>query len=169
MTDSVPPPEPPSLERVLTEAKDALAKLDSEIEALDAKAAQQIQTNLIVLGIVFAAAGGSLAKTWNVVSVLIAVVAALLLAASTILTAWARLRGQFSSGTIFPYILKTRINDPGEDISKDLLDVVSSSHYYNYLWLLWKARLVATSGIIQIAGMLLLVAIVVAESLRAVH
>jgi hypothetical protein len=118
---------------------------------------------------VFAAAGTNLARDFDTRSSIAIIIATTLLSIGVIITSWARLRGHFSSGTIFPYILQGRTEQLPEKIKEELLDALSRSHYYNYRWHVWRGRFVGVGGALQIFGMLLLVAVAIAEALRSIH
>lgn len=160
MEDTNQRPNPQTVDLIYLESKDAHAKLMSDVDAYAGKVDQQIQTSLVVIGILFAVvgtvagtdAGLSLAASLpNSVSFTV-LISTILLVISAVISISGKLWGRFSSGTIYPHILAARVVDLPEDIKIDLIDSLSRSYYYNLKTLATKSRYLVIAGILQLTA-----------------
>ena len=157
--------ESPSLDFILQESRHAHNQLLDDLDSLDARAAQQIQTGLVVIGAVFAAAGTGFIKNFNAIGLIFLLLDIVILALCVIAMTVVRFRGEFYSGRIFPDILQDETDDPPAKVKAEVLDTIARSYYYNYTAFIKKGKRVSYIGSLQIAAMVVLVGIFIAEAI----
>jgi hypothetical protein len=155
---------PASLDFILKESRDAHDQLLNDLQFLDARAGQQMQTGLVVIGAVVAVSGTALVKSFNAIGLILLLVDVVVLAVCVVATAAARYRGEFYSGRIFPDILQTQVDEEPTKIKTELLDTIASSYYYNYEGFIQKGKRVSYIGNVQVAAMIVLIVIFIAEA-----
>src|SRR5437868_6913266 len=111
--------EQSTLDFILKESRAAHNQLLGDLDSLDARAAQQIQTGLVVIGAVFAASGAGFVKTFNAVGLVFLLLDVVVLASCIIAMAFVRFRGEFYSGRIFPDILQGEADDPPDKVKAE--------------------------------------------------
>lgn len=160
------PVNPATLELVYQEAKDAHAKLMGDVDSIHSKADQITQVSLVVIGLFLAIAGSIVSVNrfaWLLPAIFISII---LLCFSSSLALYAKLRGSFTAGTIYPHILQTQIDEPTDDVKEQLVDNLGRVYFYNLETLLNKSRLIGIAGIAQLLGIMIPVVAIIMEGIR---
>ena len=149
-----------TLELVYQESRDAHAKLMADLDTLNLKADRIERTNLVMIGLIFGIVGSDLAANWTSTILLVLFLVVVILGISLILTKEFR-PSEYTAGTIYPHILRDRLDEPLDQVKADLVDVLAGSYYHNNEKILRRGRFVSVASWTQLAAMGVIVATVV--------